>query len=62
MVRLITLHNTPAFHIASNFIHILLATFHICTSAVVSDEAGSTKEAKACTKEAVVLFLEGFGY
>lgn len=35
---------------------------HTCTTAVDSDEAGSTKEAKACTKKAVVLFLEGFGY
>ena len=35
---------------------------HTCATAVVSDEAGSTKEAKACTKKAVVLFLEGFGY
>lgn len=29
---------------------------------VDSDEAGSTKEAKACTKRAIVLFLEGFSY
>lgn len=53
--------HTFCFHIDSDIVERLLVIFEP-THAVDSDAAGSTKEARACTKKRPMLFLEGFGY